>query len=174
MESSATEQYILGDPQLHARFALAIELLTSIVVVSPRPQTTAMMAAESGQPPSMVRNLLEELAKSGMIYCDSKTQDGWCCSGGLNDITLADVFRCIASMALQSSASGKQEVTHNKSGRARTKVQRSGDLLLMQATMAINQVVLQHLRAFDLSRLKTLASVNPFQIRNLSARSPIA
>ena len=57
---------------------------------------------------------------------------------------------------------------------SRSAEQQGIDLLLMQATMSINQVVLQHLQAFDLGRLLAVRASGGLRPFNASTRSYIA
>ncbi|MGH8807911.1 MAG: Rrf2 family transcriptional regulator [Noviherbaspirillum sp.] len=160
-------EFLLGDQLLHARFSLAIELLLRIVIANPRPVTTSVLAAAVAQPPRTVRALLANLHQSGLLCQDEKNKDAWSCAAALSTITLADVFRSVAG-AMHESASRKKKDDATLDDESRSAAQQSVDLLLMQATMAINQVVLQHLQTFDLGRLKALASSSasyPFHSR---------
>ncbi|HYD63461.1 MAG TPA: Rrf2 family transcriptional regulator [Noviherbaspirillum sp.] len=171
MEPLPIPEFIFGDQQLHARFSTAIELLARIVIANPRPVTTAALSEALGQSPRTVRSLLGNLHQSGLLCQDDKTRDAWYCASQLGGITLADVFRSVAGATPESSRRKKSEP--QTADESRSAAQQSVDLLLMQATMAINQVVLQHLQAFDLGRLKAIRSpggLHPFH----STRSYIA
>lgn len=174
MEPSAADQFIFGDQLLHSRFSLAIELLARIVIATPRSVSAATLADSLGQPIRVVRGLLASLAKSGLVNQDEKTKDGWSCSGTLGSITLADIFRSVSSTMLDTALARKKKTEISAADASRTAAQQSVDLLLMQATMAINQVVLQHLQAFDLGRLRAVASASPFRTANPSLQSYMA
>ena len=164
-------EFIFGDQQLHVRFSVAIELLARIVIANPRPMTATTLSEALGQPLRTIRALLGSLHQSGLLCQDDKTRDAWYCAAPLGGITLADVFRSVAGPAPESSRKKKTEP--QAAEEPRSAAQQSVDLLLMQATMAINQVVLQHLQAFDLGRLKAVRSaggLHPFH----STRSYIA
>ena len=164
MELSAISEFIFGDQQLHARFSMAIELLARIVIANPKPITTAALAESLGQSSRTVRALLGNLHQSGLLRHDEKARDAWYCAAPLGTITLADVFRSVVADAEQESSRRKkpelQTVDESYSA-----ARQSVDLLLMQATVAINQVVLQHLQTFDLGRLKVVRAsgcLHPF------------
>jgi DNA-binding IscR family transcriptional regulator len=171
MELSAIDEFILGNRQLHARFSLAIELLARIVIANPRRLSAAVLAEALGQPPRSVRLLLADLQRSGLVCEDEKDKDAWYCASTLNTITLADVFCSVAGPAPEQE---KKQNGCTASEEQRSPAQQNIELLLMQATMEINQVVLQHLQAFDLGRLKALGSSGNFQRLDSSVRSYIA
>ncbi len=174
LEPSAVSEFIFGDQLLHSRFSTAIELLVRIVIAHPRSVTTAALCETTGQTSRQVRALLNSLHQSGLLHQDHKNKDAWHCPASLNVVTLADVFRSIATVIPESSASRRKKHDVAEPDEIRSAAQQSVDLLLMQATMAINQVVLQHLQAFDLGRLKAVASSGSLRIFSSSVRSYIA
>jgi DNA-binding IscR family transcriptional regulator len=173
MAPSAIHEFIFGDQLLHSRFSMAIELLARIVIANPHPVTIGALSEALGQPPRSVRALLATLHQSGLLSEDEKNRGAWYCSSSLGAITLADIFRSVSGAKPESSSLRKKKSEEPAAGESRSSEQQSVDLLLMQATMAINQVVLQHLQAFDLGRLKVLASTNSFRTFSSSVRSYI-
>ncbi len=171
MESSAIHEFIFGDQLLHSRFSMAIEILAGIMIANPRPVTTVTLSQALKQSPRNVRALLVNLHQSGLLCQDGKNEDAWHCSAALGTITLADIFRSVSASQPESVSSRKKKSVADDE--ARSASQQSVDLLLMQATMAINQVVLQHLQAFDLGRLKALGSSSAFRSFDSSVRSYI-
>lgn len=172
LESSAIHEFMFGDRQLHARFSMAIELLARLVIANPRPLTTTALSEAMGEPPRTVRSVLANLHRSGLLCQDGKIRDAWTCSAGLGSITLADVFRSVAGAT--PAQARRKKAAPDTAEEPRTASQQGVELLLMQATMAINQVVLQHLQAFDLGRLKAVGSSSALQQFNPSTRSYIA
>lgn len=174
LDPSAVGEFIFGDQLLHSRFSTAIELLVRIVIAHPRPVTTATLCETTGQTPRQVRALLNNLHQSGLLDQDHKNKDAWYCPASLNEVTLADIFRSVATAMPEASVSRSRKRDVAESDEMRSTAQQSVDLLLMQATMAINQVVLQHLQAFDLGRLKAVASSGSLRMFNSGVRSYIA
>lgn len=174
LEPAAVGEFIFGDQLLHSRFSTAIELLVRIVIAHPRPVTTAALCETTGQTPRQVRGLLNSLHQSGLLHQDHKNKDTWHCPPSLNAVTLADVFRCVVTGTTDAGASRRTKRDVAESDEVRSTAQQSVDRLLMQATMAINQVVLQHLQAFDLGRLKAVASCGSLPMFSSSVRSYIA
>jgi DNA-binding IscR family transcriptional regulator len=174
LEPSVVSEFIFGDQLLHSRFSTAIELLVRIVIAHPRPVTTAALCETVGQTPRQVRALLNSLHQSGLLHQDHKNKDAWHCPVSLNAVTLADVFCSVATAMPESGAARRKKQDVAEPDEIRSAARQSVDLLLMQATMAINQVVLQHLQAFDLGKLKAVASSGPLRIFSPSVRSYIA
>ncbi|WP_420476138.1 Rrf2 family transcriptional regulator [Noviherbaspirillum sp. ST9] len=170
METPGIPEFLFGDQQLHARFSMAIELLARIVIANPKAVTTTALAESLGQSARAVRILLGNLSQSGLLSRDEKTRDAWYCASPLGTITLADVFRSVAGAAEES----RRKKTEPAADEARSAAQQSVDLLLMQATMSINQVVLQHLQAFDLGRLKAVRASGGLHPFTYSTRTYIA
>jgi DNA-binding IscR family transcriptional regulator len=171
MEPSAIHEFIFGDQQLHARFAMAIEVLARIMIASPRPMTTVALSESLGQSVRTMRLLLSSLHQAGLVCQDEKTRDAWFFSSARGTITLADIFRSVSGATPEPR---RKKCEPQSADGSRTASQQSVDLLLMQATMAINQVVLQHLQAFDIGRLKAVGSSASFHHFNSSVRSYIA
>lgn len=170
MEPAAIGEFVFGDQSLHARFSMAIELMARLVMAYPRSMTTTALAESLGESTRSIRAMLGCLQRSGLVYQDDKTRDAWNCPATPGEVTLADVFRSVASEWTVPSRK-KDAGTANE---PKSTAQISVDLLLMQATMAINQVVLQHLQAFDLGRLKAVGSPACFRSFNPSVRSYVA
>lgn len=170
MEAPGIPEFIFGDQQMHARFSMAIELLARIIIANPRTLTTTTLAESLGQSVRSVRAVLGNLHQSGLLGRDETTRNGWYCASPLGMITLADVFRSVASAAEDSRRKKAEPATDD----TRSAAQQSVDLLLMQATMSINQVVLQHLQAFDLGRLTAVRSSGSLHPFHFSTRSYIA
>lgn len=171
-EAFAIPEFFLGDRQLHERFSMAIELLARVVIANPGTVTTTSLAETVGCSPRTVRALLGNLHQSGLLRQHDKTRDAWSCVSALGDITLADVFRSVAGA--EAEASRRRQPEPQSAGESRSASQQNVDLLLMQATMAVNQLVMQHLQAFDLGRLKAVKSSGAFYSSSTSARSYIA
>jgi DNA-binding IscR family transcriptional regulator len=170
MEPAAIGEFVFGDQSLHARFSMAIELLARIVMAHPRAVTTTSLAESLGEPTRTVRAMLGCLQRSGLVCQDEKTRDAWICPTAPGEVTLADVFRSVAAEWTPPKRKKEEAVA----GEPKSAAQLSVDLLLMQASMAINQVVLQHLQSFDLGRLKAVGSPACFRALSPSVRSYVA
>jgi DNA-binding IscR family transcriptional regulator len=170
MEPAAIGEFVFGDQSLHARFSMAIELLARVVMAYPRAVTTSALAEAIGESTRVVRALLGCLQRSDLVCQDAALRDAWSCPAAPGELTLADVFRSIAA----EWTPPRRKKEEGGKGEPKSAAQQGVDLLLMQATMAINQVVLQHLQSFDLGRLKAVGSSVGFRAFNPSIRSYVA
>lgn len=167
----AMQEFILGDLLLHTRFSMAIELLARLVLASPRTLTAAQLAEASGHSPRNVRALLVSLREAGLVFVDPKLKDAWSCPCAPGSFTLADVFLCVSSARSEPSTARKRgEADGASSSTSPSATQAGVELLLMQATMAVNQLVLQHLQSFDLSRLKAMSHASGWHVGLSAAR----
>jgi DNA-binding IscR family transcriptional regulator len=153
-DAGAINAYIFGDQLLHTRFSLAIELLARLVIANSRPLTTAALSELAGQSERSVRAVLCGLKKSGLVSQDEKEKDSWHCTDVLETITLADIFLSVSAAGMESAAMRRRR--EQETGRGNPHARQNVELLLGQATMAINQTVLQHLQGFDLGRLRAV------------------
>jgi len=148
---NVVDNCILGNGALHDRFRLATEILGALVSHAPRPLSMAQLAEHTGRPAKELVKLCGSLWRALLMRPDSTVRDGWVLAGRPSAVTLEDVFRCVVDMP-----SGRAKVAPKASPADRT--HHDVDLLVMQATMAINQSVFQHLRQFPLDRLRSSAS----------------
>lgn len=162
------QEFILGDLLLHTRFSMAIELLARLVLASPRSMTSAQLGEACGQSPRTVRTLLTSLRQSGLVVIDGKLKDAWSCPCAPETFTLADVFLSVSAAKPEPTPAKKR---NDAEGGSSTVAHAGVELLLMQATMAVNQLVLQHLQSFDLSRLKAMSHASGWHAGLSAARS---
>lgn len=172
-DAPPSETFSFGVNLLHGRFVLAIELLAQIVMASPRSLSIAVLSDTLGHPVAVVREVLANLAASELVCPDpGRTVESWKCFADMSaSITLADIFRSVNTPVNREVAAGGKTVGTKKTAAAQTEARQNIDLLLMQASMEINQVIMQHLQRFDLGRLKATARVNSFIAGNSNAHS---
>ena len=163
-QHSTVQEYLFGDALLHTRFSMAIDVLARLVMAHPRSMTTAALAEASGQTARSVRTLLTSMKACGLVYPDDKVRDAWTCPAAPGKVTLADVFRSVSIARADAASTKKVEGLKDSSDDTHSPTRAGVDLLLMQATMAINQVVLQHLQSFDLGKLKAVSTGGSFRM----------
>lgn len=150
------DNFILGNGVLHDRFRLATEILAAAASHAPHAMTQADFEQHTGRDEKDVGKLCALLERAGLLAAQGDA--GWAIAYPPNTITLEDVFRCVLDG--QSSRSKAVRV-----GSAECK-SHDVELLMMQATMEINQSVFKLLRRFSLDRLKlrtsTASSFSPF------------
>lgn len=145
------DDYILCNRALHERFLATTEILACLVSSAPRPVGIERLASATNYSVGELRRLCGGLVHAGLLREDDIGSDRWVlvCPPGL--VTLEDVFRC--ALAEQQDGAGL-DAGGTMQGRAPNDL----DVLLMQATIAINQSVFMHLRRFSLDRLKISAA----------------
>ncbi|KRB90469.1 helix-turn-helix domain-containing protein [Noviherbaspirillum sp. Root189] len=172
-QPSSVQEFLFGDALLHTRFSMAIDVLARLVMAHPRSMTAAALAEASGQTARSVRTLLGTMQVCGLVYPDDKIKDAWSCPAAPGRVTLADVFRSVSIARPDAATTKKTEGPKDSSDDTHSPARAGVDLLLMQATMAINQVVFQHLQSFDLGKLKAVSTGGSFQMLKSKSRDYI-
>ncbi len=139
---------ILGNGALHDRFLLATEILTALVSSAPCPLSFAQLESDTGHPLTALEQSCAGLLGTQMIQEHADMPGHWVLACDPARVTLEDVFRCV--LVQQASPRRLFAVRRRNPQRRYHDV----DLLITQATIAINQSVFQHLRQFPLERLK--------------------
>ncbi|HYD81944.1 MAG TPA: Rrf2 family transcriptional regulator [Paucimonas sp.] len=142
------DNFILGNGALHDRFRLATEILAAAASAAPRALALADFERHTGRGEKDLAKLCTVLERAGLLRAEDGA--GWKLAYPASTITLEDVFRCVLDA---QSCRGKAA----RAGRAESK-SHDVDLLMMQATMEINQSVFKLLRRFTLDRLNSRAS----------------
>lgn len=142
------DNFILGNGVLHDRFRLATQILAAAAFHAPYAMTQADFEHQTGRGKKDVSKICGLLERAGLLNAEGDAR--WTLAYPPNTITLEDVFRCVLDG--QSSRSKAVRV-----GSAECK-SHDVELLMMQATMEINQSVYRLLRRFSLDRLKPRAS----------------
>lgn len=144
------DDYILGNGVLHDRFCITTEILVALVSSAPRPLSMAQLQSYTGRPARELAKLCGALWRAMLTQPDTNARGSWVLACAPSTVTLEDVFRCVI-------ADQPQIVKPEPADRRHHDI----DLLVMQATMAINQSVFKHLRQFSLDRLKISAAAKP-------------
>jgi hypothetical protein len=145
---STLDQYLLGDRALYARVCLVTEVLGKFVSSAPRAVDLAQLEKQTGKPARELLKLCTLLCSEGLLLQHQPRQ--WTLACEASSVTLEDAFRCVFT----------EQATRARPGRPKTEAaaadtpRRDVDLLVMQATMGIQQGVFKHLRQFSLDRLK--------------------
>ena len=149
------DDYILGNGALHDRFRITTEILGALVSSAPRPVSIAQLESYTGRPAKELVKLCGALWRAMLMRPEAKSRNLWALNCEPSSVTLEDVFRCV--IAAQPVPVKTTEARPQNLDRIHHDV----DLLVMQATMAINQSVFQHLRQFSLDRLKISTAAKP-------------
>ena len=150
---SAIDQYILGSGVLYARLCLITEVLGRFVSCAPRALDIAQLEKHTGQPAKELTRLCAMLCREQLLRPHPEQPHCWLLAREASQVTLEDAFRCAMNEQAARARSGRGK-TALSDGAPRPEV----DMLVMQATMGINQSIFQHLRQFSLDRLKVSAA----------------
>jgi DNA-binding IscR family transcriptional regulator len=149
------DEFILGNATLHLQLSTALAVMTQLICNASRPPTAQQLSESMGVSLRYLRKLLRTLATGGLLKPHEKNADTWVCTQPPHTVSLADIYHCLTSEKDESTApfidAAQPDATTS-----------TAELLMMQATMAINQIVLQHLQRFDLGRLKVAESAMLF------------
>lgn len=148
---SSVDQYLLGNAALYARLSLVTEVLGKFVSAAPRMVGIAQLERQTGRSARELQRVCAMLCREGLLRPEPKHAQHWTLACEASLVTLEDVFRCVIA---EKTARERSRATADETGVHRREV----DLLLMQATMGIQQSVFQHLRQFSLDRLKVGAT----------------
>ena len=139
---------ILGNGALHDQFLLATEILTALVSSAPGALSTAQLGNDTGRPLKALEKACAGLLLTQVICRHESLPGHWVLACEPDSVTLEDVFRCVV---MQQTSRRRLPAVRRRNPERRY---HDADLLVTQATMAINQSVSQHLRQFSLHRLK--------------------
>jgi len=144
---ASPENYIFGNSALHDRFRLTTQILVALVSNASYSISIAQLQNHTGRSARELEKLCHVICRAALIQPDAQVRGKWRLACTPSAITLEDVFRCVLMM----------QADHNKIKSADIMpvepVSHEVDLLIMQATMAVNQSVFKHLRQFSLDRL---------------------
>lgn len=161
----SVEQYLLGDGAAHARLCLITEILAKFVASAPRGMPLDTLAVKTGRPVPELLALCEALEENNLVKPHPSQPGCWMLAREACSITLEDAFRFVlAEHEARVAAEDKEDAAPARG------ISPAVDLLVMQAAMAINQSIFQHLRQFSLDRLKAGAGGKPAAKRDGDSR----
>ena len=150
---SAIGQAILGSGVLYDRLCLITEVLGRFVSSAPRAVDIAQLEKHTGRPAKELLRLCAMLCREELLRPHPELPRCWLLAREASQVTLEDAFRC----AMNEQAA-RARPTRARAAPAESAPCREVDMLVMQATMDINQSIFQHLRQFSLDRLKVSAA----------------
>ncbi|RZI44467.1 hypothetical protein EGT07_03350 [Herbaspirillum sp. HC18] len=151
---SPIDNTILGNSASYERLCMITEVLGKFVSHAPRAVSLAQLEAYTGRSGRDLLKLCAMLVREQLLRLQPGQPQHWTLACEANRLTLEDAFRCVMA----------EQAARERRGKARFEPMvddapsRDVDLLVMQATMGINQSVSQHLRQFSLDRLKVTAT----------------
>lgn len=144
------DHYLFGDAVLHHRLSITAGILGELVMRAPRSVSVAGLEEAIGHPARELEKICQHMWRDGLLHPDPDVAGNWMLAGSPSDITLEHVFRSALSAALPQRKLSMP-----------TQLAPDLDLLLMQATLGVNQNVFSHLRQFPLDRLKIRSASFP-------------
>jgi len=164
---SAIDQFIIGDDASYARLCLITDVLGKFVSCAPRAVGMAQLRQHTGRTPKELHRLCAMLCGAQLLQPDPAQRGSWRLACDASQVTLEDAFRCVlAERAARAKPKAAPQDAEVPGATSRHEIA----LLLMQATMGINQSVYRHLRQFSLDRLKvTAANVLPARYQDIGA-----
>ena len=139
----ALDEFLFADFLMDQKFRFVTEILEMFVNSPSQNLSTALLAETTGRSTREVTQICKKLQLTGMVQPAGNSSKAWKLTGDPGSITLEDVYRgMIATPQVAQEAAPEMEQT------------RSVDLLIMQATMEVNQSIFKHLRQFSLGRPK--------------------
>jgi DNA-binding IscR family transcriptional regulator len=142
------DDYIFGNGAIHGRLRFATQVLAVLVSSAPRPVGIPDFLKYVGHPACELEQMCQGLQQAGLIHPAPHKHGHWCLACEPNTVTLEDVYRFVISESGTSCTQARED--HSEPEQLVLDV----DLLMMQATMAVNQSVFKQLRNFSLDRLR--------------------
>jgi DNA-binding IscR family transcriptional regulator len=155
MHITSNEEFIFGNASLHFQLSSALAVMTQIICNASLLPSAQQLSESMEMSARYLRKLLRTLSAGGLLEPHDTRHDTWVCPRAPHTISLADIYHCLMNEK-------EQQVSPFIAATQADATTSSADLLMMQATMAINQIVLQHLQRFDLGRLKIAESAMLF------------
>ncbi|WP_170942175.1 Rrf2 family transcriptional regulator [Noviherbaspirillum denitrificans] len=149
------EDFILGNASLHAQLSSALAVMAQLICNTSRPPTAQQLSESLNVSLRYLRKLMRTLSAGGLLAPHATHSDTWVCMHPPHSVSLADVYHCLLAEKEEGAAPFIPATQTDTATSA-------SDLLMMQATMSINQTVMQNLQRFDLGRLKVAESAQMF------------
>ena len=137
---TASDEFLFADVLMDQKFRTTTEILEQFVSNPSQELSTARLAETTGHTAREINQICKKLQLVGLIEAQPAAK-AWKLVCDPNTITLEDVYR---GMIAGTEALPIQQGTADPA--------RSVDLLIMQATMEVNQSIFRHLRQFSLRR----------------------
>lgn len=151
----AVDDYIFGNGALHERFRLTAQVLALLVASAPRSIGVSQLQRSMHRSFRELTKLCEGLHEAGLLKEDSAVRGNWILACAPSEVTLEDVYRFVVSG--QASRTEPTSVTSEPV----EQLLLDTELLVTQATMAINQNIARQLRQFSLDRLRSSSAAKP-------------
>jgi DNA-binding IscR family transcriptional regulator len=140
-----SDDFLFADFLMDQKFRITTQILEMFVSSPSQNLSTTLIAEQTGRTTREVTQICKKLQLTGLVQPASNSSKAWKLAGDPGSITLEDVYRGMIAKPHHAP----EEETNPDVERSR-----SVDLLIMQATMEVNQSIFKHLRQFSLGRPK--------------------
>jgi len=144
---TASDNFLFADMLMDQKFRVTTEILEQFVSNPSQELPAARLAEYTGRSVREVNQVCRKLQLIGLVAPGKPAARGWKLVCDPNTITLEDVYRGVIA---EAASVPEQQGTADPDRAADPA--RSVDLLIMQATMEVNQSIFRHLRQFSLGR----------------------
>ncbi len=146
---TAPDNFLFADVLMDQKFRVTTEILEQFVSNPSQELSSARLAEHTGRSVREVNQVCKKLQLVGLVAPVKPATRGWKLICDPNTITLEDVYRgVIAEAATVPAQQGAAAIGEDRA----MDPARGVDLLIMQATMEVNQSIFRHLRQFSLGR----------------------
>jgi DNA-binding IscR family transcriptional regulator len=140
---TASDDFLFADVLMDQKFRITTEILEQFVSNPSQELSAARLAEHIGRTVREVNQVCKKLQLIGLVEPVKPATRGWKLICDPNTITLEDVYRGVIANTEAAPAPDADRGTD---------AARGVDLLIMQATMEVNQSIFRHLRQFSLGR----------------------
>jgi DNA-binding IscR family transcriptional regulator len=149
------DDYIFGNGALHERFRITTQALAVLVTCAPRSVSISQIQKYLRCSARDIEKLFDSLQEPMLVQADPDKRGSWRLACEPSLVTLEDVFRFVISSYTNRMPQLSQDAEPAE------QLVLDVDLLVMQATMAVNQGVCRQLRQFSLDRLRISSAAKP-------------
>lgn len=149
------DDYIFGNGALHERFRVTTQALAVLVTCAPRSVSISQVQKYVQRSARDIEKLLDGLQEPMLAQPDPNKNGNWRLACEPSQVTLEDVFRFVISSYDNRTPRPREDAEPSE------QLMMDVDLLVMQATMAVNQDVYRQLRQFSLDRLRMSSAAKP-------------
>ena len=140
---------ILYKDASYARFRTAIRVVQHVLSAAPEPINTEQLEKLTGSAPATLTRVCAGLARSGILAQSLQIRGAWLPGHAAGSATLADILCC----EIDSRSSRREQPAQTQTPGVHPARRPDMDAFVLQATMKINQIILEQLGQFPLKRL---------------------
>ena len=141
---SVSDNFLFADYLMDQKFRITTEILELFVNNPSQDLSISYLVEYTGHTTRAVTQICRKLQIAGLVQPAKNSSKVWMLTCDPSSITLEDVYRGMIANQQPTQSRANPEADR----------ERSVDLLIMQATMEVNQSIFQHLRQFSLGRPK--------------------